>query len=195
MSSQMQASTRKLFHCCLLTVGQETCMNSTKLFLCWLTLKSMVLAQIWHLKLSFHPFQAMVSNVLQTNFDFLISGWSEAAHKTGLNTATTARIFNKLMTQRLKFKKYIAQGGDWGSAIVSNIGRFFPQNVYGIHVNMVFAGMNKGSTVFRLLIGSVFPSLVFSSPKYASYSFKSDFLQLIKESGYFHLQATKPDTG
>jgi microsomal epoxide hydrolase len=39
-------------------------------------------------------------------------GWSEAAHKSGLNTATTARIFNKLMTQRLKIKKYIAQGGD-----------------------------------------------------------------------------------
>lgn len=38
--------------------------------------------------------------------------WSEAAHKTGLNVATTARIFNKLMTQRLKLKKYIAQGGD-----------------------------------------------------------------------------------
>jgi hypothetical protein len=40
--------------------------------------------------------------------------FSEASHKTGLNTATTARIFKKLMTDRLKLKKFIGQGGDWG---------------------------------------------------------------------------------
>lgn len=59
---------------------------------------------------------------------------------------------------------------------------------------MIFAGMNKASTVLRLLIGSYFPSLAFSDPKYASYSFKNEFIQMIKESGYMHIQATKPDT-
>jgi len=121
-------------------------------------------------------------------------GWSEAAHKTGLNTATTARIFNKLMTQRLKFKKYIAQGGDWGSSIVSNIGRFFPQNVYGIHLNMIIAGLDKPTSFLRLIIGSYFPSIAFSNPQHAGYSLKDELVQFIKESGYFHIQATKPDT-
>lgn len=54
--------------------------------------------------------------------------------------------------------------------------------------------MNKPLNFLRLIIGSYFPSLVFSDPKYSSYSLKDQFIQAIKETGYMHIQATKPDT-
>jgi len=121
-------------------------------------------------------------------------GWSEAAHKTGLNTLTTARIFKKLMQDRLKFKKFIAQGGDWGSGVVSHLGRFFPESVYGVHVNMLFISLEDLSSAFKALLGSYYPSLVFSDPAFSTYSLKNIFFDIIKESGYFHIQATRPDT-
>ena len=40
-------------------------------------------------------------------------GWSEGAHKSGLNMPVTARIFNTLMTKRLNYSKVMLQGGDW----------------------------------------------------------------------------------
>jgi microsomal epoxide hydrolase len=30
-----------------------------------------------------------------------------------------AEIFNKLMTKNLRYKEYIAQGGDWGATIAN----------------------------------------------------------------------------
>uniref|UniRef100_A0A915CL55 Transmembrane protein 258 n=1 Tax=Ditylenchus dipsaci TaxID=166011 RepID=A0A915CL55_9BILA len=40
-------------------------------------------------------------------------GWSEQPHKQGFSQMATARVFNKLMVDRLNFPKYLAQGGDW----------------------------------------------------------------------------------
>jgi hypothetical protein len=59
--------------------------------------------------------------------------------KTGLDGLATARIFHRLMTERLNHTKYMAQGGDWGALIVSNLGRFYPNEEVAIHLNMVFA--------------------------------------------------------
>uniref|UniRef100_A0AC34RAG9 Epoxide hydrolase n=2 Tax=Panagrolaimus sp. JU765 TaxID=591449 RepID=A0AC34RAG9_9BILA len=119
-------------------------------------------------------------------------GWSEASHKAGLDQIATARIFNKLMTDRLKFKKYMVQGGDWGSLVVSNIGRMYPENIYGVHVNMAFDMSTKGFIL--QMIGSYFPSLVFKDKESATFSMKNFLFEFIKEGGYMHIQATKPDT-
>ncbi|KAI6185703.1 Epoxide hydrolase [Aphelenchoides besseyi] len=121
-------------------------------------------------------------------------GWSEAAHKRGLSTVSTAQIFNKLMTDRLKFKRYFAQGGDWGSAITSNIARFYPENLYGLHLNMIAGNLNSPTKLFKMIFGSYFPSLFWSQPEYAQYNLSAILIQAIKESGYMHIQATKPDT-
>lgn len=37
-------------------------------------------------------------------------GWSEASHKAGFDQIATARIFKKLMNERLGFKRFMAQG-------------------------------------------------------------------------------------
>ena len=45
---------------------------------------------------------------------------------SGMNTLTTAQIFVKLM-ERLGFKQFYAQGGDWGAAITTDIATAFPE--------------------------------------------------------------------
>ncbi|KAI1696849.1 alpha/beta hydrolase fold domain-containing protein [Ditylenchus destructor] len=121
-------------------------------------------------------------------------GWSEQPRKSGFSQIATARIFNKLMVERLKFSKYVAQGGDWGSAVVSSVGRMYPERVFGVHLNMAFLMPNKVIPFLHSVVGSIVPQLVFSAPEFADYSMKKDFMLLLKESGYFHIQASKPDT-
>lgn len=58
-------------------------------------------------------------------------GWSSAPHKPGFDQAHCARIFTTLMTDRLGFKKFYSQGGDWGSVITSMIGTLYPEKSAG----------------------------------------------------------------
>ena len=45
-----------------------------------------------------------------------------------------ASIFNSLMTEILGYKKYIAQGGDFGGAIATWLGYDFPKTCKAIHI-------------------------------------------------------------
>lgn len=49
----------------------------------------------------------------------------------------TAALWNKLMTEVLGYKRYRAQGGDWGSLVTSWLGRNHRDNVEAIHLNML----------------------------------------------------------
>ena len=44
----------------------------------------------------------------------------------GFNAQTCAGVFVKLM-ERLGFKKFYAQGGDWGAAITTYLAIIYPQ--------------------------------------------------------------------
>ena len=48
-----------------------------------------------------------------------------------------ASIFNSLMTNELGYKKYIAQGGDFGGTISTWLAYDFPKNLLGIHINIL----------------------------------------------------------
>ena len=48
-----------------------------------------------------------------------------------------ASIFNLLMTNVLGYKKYIAQGGDFGGTISTWLAYDFPKNLLGIHINIL----------------------------------------------------------
>ena len=48
-----------------------------------------------------------------------------------------AQIFNKLMTDKLGYESYIAQGGDWGGAVSTWLGFDHPNNCKGIHINIM----------------------------------------------------------
>lgn len=116
-------------------------------------------------------------------------GFSEAPHQIGFGPTEAANLFDRLM-QRLGFDSYYAQGGDWGSFIVTNMAILYPERVKGVHVNMV-------STLpfFKWALGAVLPSLVIDSKDHwKMYPLWGKVTNLLEESGYMHLQSTKPDT-
>ena len=48
-----------------------------------------------------------------------------------------ARVFNTLMTEVLGYRRYLAQGGDWGGAISSFLGFDYPEFCEAIHINIL----------------------------------------------------------
>uniref|UniRef100_A0A1L8DZ56 Epoxide hydrolase n=1 Tax=Nyssomyia neivai TaxID=330878 RepID=A0A1L8DZ56_9DIPT len=119
-------------------------------------------------------------------------GWSQGSSKTGLGPAEIAVIMRNLMV-RLGYPKFYIQGGDWGSLIGSNVATLFPENTIGYHSNMCAA--RPPTFAIKMFIASLHPTY-FIPKDYVDffYPFWSKFGFLLEESGYMHLQATKPDT-
>ena len=66
-------------------------------------------------------------------------------------------------------------------------------------MHTTFAGMTptKGMAAIKFFVGMYFPSLVFGNPEKdynKIYPFLDKFYFSVRESGYMHIQATKPDT-
>ncbi|XP_048213525.1 epoxide hydrolase 1 [Perognathus longimembris pacificus] len=121
-------------------------------------------------------------------------GFSQASSKKGLNSVVTARIFYKLML-RLGFQKFYIQGGDWGSLICTNMAQLAPSHVKGLHLNMAFVVRNFET--LTLLLGQRFGRFLGYTERDVEllYPVKEKvFHSVMRESGYLHIQATKPDT-
>jgi len=88
-----------------------------------------------------------------------------------------AEIFNKFMTETLGYKKYLAQGGDWGSVISNWLGYDHADSCMAIHVNC--AGM-------RHVDGP-------QTPEEVAWQEKLERDQIM-EDGYRTQQGTKPQT-
>ncbi|XP_041105998.1 epoxide hydrolase 1-like [Polyodon spathula] len=123
-------------------------------------------------------------------------GFSEAPHKTGFDSIAAARIFYKLM-QRLGFKEFYMQGGDWGGLITTNIAQMRPENVKGLHLNIFPETKHNLRMIVSLLLGAYVPFLVGftrEDVKRIFPFFEKNVYDMLRESGYMHIQATKPDT-
>ncbi|XP_006276419.2 epoxide hydrolase 1 [Alligator mississippiensis] len=123
-------------------------------------------------------------------------GFSEAPHQRGFDTLAAARIFHKLM-ERLGFKEFYVQGGDWGSQITTNMAQMQAKQVKGLHLNLVFISSSGLGRLVSLILGAYVPWLVGltreDSRRLFPYLEKSVY-EILRESGYLHIQATKPDT-
>ncbi|XP_066138860.1 juvenile hormone epoxide hydrolase-like [Euwallacea fornicatus] len=118
-------------------------------------------------------------------------GFSDGAARPGLNPAQIAQLFNTLM-KRLKLDRYYVQGGDWGAAISRDAAILYPENVIAIHRNWC---LTVPLFEWRTYVGALYPSLFFTSKEIAKlYPIYREFMNLIMMTGYFHIQATKPDT-
>ena len=63
-------------------------------------------------------------------------GFSGRPHRP-IGPRKMATIFNSLMTKVLGYKKYIAQGGDFGGTIATWLAYDSPNNLLGIHINIL----------------------------------------------------------
>ena len=63
-------------------------------------------------------------------------GFSDRPAVTGWSVEHIGEAFAELMA-RLGYDRYLAQGGDWGSAISAAIGAQDPDHCQGIHINLI----------------------------------------------------------
>ncbi|MEU3064473.1 epoxide hydrolase family protein [Streptomyces subrutilus] len=63
-------------------------------------------------------------------------GLSGPTAETGWEFKRVARAFGTLM-ERLGYRSYGVQGGDWGAAISRELGRLEPDRVLGVHLNLL----------------------------------------------------------
>lgn len=123
-------------------------------------------------------------------------GFSEAPHKKGFNSVCAAHIFLKLM-KRLGFQQFYAHGGDWGWLITTNMAQLEPKTVKGLHVNFAPPSKPGLTMTLSLLLGRRFPKLFGFTDLDVQRTFPCKeklLVESLKESGYMHIQATKPDT-
>ncbi|XP_041972509.1 juvenile hormone epoxide hydrolase-like [Aricia agestis] len=120
-------------------------------------------------------------------------GFSQAPSRPGLGPTEVAVILANLM-KRIGIDKYYIQGGDAGHAIGSIMATLFQTEVLGFHTNMPVMFFGVLANLYTTL-GSLWPSLIVE-PELQSrlYPQHVHLMHQIEESGYFHIQATKPDT-
>ncbi len=102
----------------------------------------------------------------------------EGQKRVGL--AGIGDMFRTLMKDVLGYEKFGAQGGDWGAFVTSRIGAAYPDDVHGIHLNLL--------AVPRENIDMSAPS----DEEKLFFKELAHFLQ--EETGYQWIQGTKPQT-
>jgi microsomal epoxide hydrolase len=105
-------------------------------------------------------------------------GFSSKPAKGPVGPVTTARLWHTLMTERLGYKRYGVQGGDLGCIVSTQLAYLFPDDVAGLHLNMVPPPQK--------------PEDQQSEEERAWYKNAQEFRA--KELDYFQEQAHKPST-
>jgi pimeloyl-ACP methyl ester carboxylesterase len=82
-------------------------------------------------------------------------GFSGRPTETGWDPPHIARAFTELM-KRLGYSRFVAQGGDWGAAVVDQMGVQAPPELLGIHTNM--AGIFPRDVDAALFAGGLVPT-------------------------------------
>jgi pimeloyl-ACP methyl ester carboxylesterase len=109
-------------------------------------------------------------------------GFSGRPRRRGMNVEAVADIWAELMTA-LGYRRFGAQGGDWGSWISIALGLRHPERLSGLHLNYV-------STRFRPDLGPGMPPLTEEEENYL----KTVARWADAEGAYMAIQGTKPQT-
>jgi microsomal epoxide hydrolase len=105
-------------------------------------------------------------------------GWSGPTTDGGWDPARIADCLVDLMV-RLGYDRFIAQGGDWGSMITTQMGLRHAERLDGIHLNMIIAMPPEGTTDF-------------TEAELAGLTAAGEYLE--NGSGYAQIQGTKPQS-
>ncbi|MDH4051212.1 MAG: alpha/beta fold hydrolase [Rubrivivax sp.] len=91
-----------------------------------------------------------------------------------------ADAFATLMTDVLGYPRFAAQGGDWGAFVSSRLGYRYPEQVIGIHLNLLAVRRD--------------PQML-QDPSAEERQFLGELTHFLKEeTGYQSIQGTKPQT-
>jgi pimeloyl-ACP methyl ester carboxylesterase len=114
-------------------------------------------------------------------------GFSGKPSSTGWGPERIARAWNVLM-QRLGYKRYTAQGGDWGAIVVDTLGVQAPPELIGIHTSM--PGVIPPEINAAALAGAPLPAGL-SGDERRAYEQAAAFY---KDVYYAFLMGTRPQT-
>ena len=115
-------------------------------------------------------------------------GFSERPAGTGWGPDRMGRAWDVLM-KRLGYKRYVSQGGDWGSVVADAMGRQAPQGLIGSHVNMPPTRPKEAPK--PLNNGDPAPAGLSDKEK-AAYNALDTFFK--KNAGYGAMMVTRPQT-
>jgi pimeloyl-ACP methyl ester carboxylesterase len=115
-------------------------------------------------------------------------GFSGKPTTTGWDPPHIARAWIALM-QRLGFKRYVAQGGDWGSPVSNEMAKLAPPELLGIHVNL--PGVVPPEIFKALQAGDPPPTTLSADEEHAFEQLK---LQFSKRRAYALIMGTRPQT-
>ena len=108
-------------------------------------------------------------------------GFSGPTHHKGFSLGKAAEI-NVALMERLGYDRYIAQGGDFGSAISSAMAAHYPDRVIALHLNFI---LGKPADMAN-------PTAGLSEQELKEMAWKRNYDA--HESGYQAIQGTKPQT-
>jgi pimeloyl-ACP methyl ester carboxylesterase len=115
-------------------------------------------------------------------------GFSGKPDAIGWNTDHIARAWAVLM-ERLEYGRYVAQGGDWGTAVSAAMARQKPDGLLGIHVN--FAQVVPPSILAHIRNQELTPPAGLSNAEQRAYG---QVLVATYRRGYGVIQGTRPQT-
>ena len=103
----------------------------------------------------------------------------------GWNVDKTAAAWVDLM-RRLGYRRWVAQGGDWGASVTSTLGKMRPEGLAGIHLNWAF----------------VFPETIPADLENIPANLSPEERRAVEQArvfrtqgiGYFRQMSTKPQT-
>jgi pimeloyl-ACP methyl ester carboxylesterase len=105
-------------------------------------------------------------------------GWSGKPTAPGWGPARIADAWAELMG-RLGYRRFGAQGGDWGSIVTTHLGARHPDRVLGVHLNMLSVPPPAGQTEFT---------------EREQHGLRAAEHYRTVDSGYFAIQRTRPQT-
>ncbi len=115
-------------------------------------------------------------------------GFSARPTETGRDPDHIGRAWDVLM-KRLSYKRYVAQGGDWGAPVSSAMARQAPAGLLGIHINLPATVPPEVAAV--LAVGGPAPAGL-SEKERAAFDALDTFYK--KFRAYSVMMATRPQT-
>ena len=153
----------------------------------------------------FYNFNKMIDSLIlnsNASYDIVVPSIPGFGYSTPLDklidSVETAQYFDALMrfVNKDENTQYFIHGEGWGSTIATCMAKMYPSRVKGIHITMPIIPTNY-KTVLLAVLAQFVPSLVLSTEERSlssSFDKPNFFSNIITKTGYFHYQATRPDT-